>query len=194
MGATRRAARSDTERLSADAAARSQHGRLHALSRIEWRTRLSTKRRRAASTSFVSSTRSTASSRCVPRSKRCSRLTSSPKARCAIRATWRIPASSSTRSTTTCESLKQLVATGCHILCVKDMAGLLRAPAATTLDHRAARAIRPAGASSHPRHVRRSAGDVPRRHRSRRRCRRRRGRAALGHDESAAVVGDCGGD
>jgi pyruvate carboxylase len=28
---------------------------------------------------------------------------------------------------------EQLVATGCHILCVKDMAGLLRAPAATTL-------------------------------------------------------------
>jgi pyruvate carboxylase len=28
---------------------------------------------------------------------------------------------------------EELVATGCHILCVKDMAGLLRAPAATTL-------------------------------------------------------------
>ena len=28
---------------------------------------------------------------------------------------------------------EQLVATGCHVLCVKDMAGLLRAPAATTL-------------------------------------------------------------
>ena len=38
------------------------------------------------------------------------------------------------------------------MLAIKDMAGLLRAPAAAHAGHRAARAVRPAGAPAHPRH------------------------------------------
>ena len=38
-------------------------------------------------------------------------------------------------------SPKQLVETGCHVLCVKDMAGLLRAPAANAAHRCAARAV-----------------------------------------------------
>ena len=52
---------------------------------------------------------------------------------------------------------EQIVEAGAHVLAIKDMAGLLRAPAAHPGD-RAARAVRPAGAPAHPRHPRRTAG------------------------------------
>ena len=86
---------------------------------------------------------------------------------------------------------EQLVETGCHVLCVKDMAGLLRAPAAKQARRRAARTFRFPGPSSHARHVGWTARDLPRRHRSRCRCRRRGRRPALGNDEPAAALGDC---
>ena len=49
---------------------------------------------------------------------------------------------------------EQIVEAGAHVLAIKDMAGLLRPPAARTLVTRAARALRPAGAPAHPRHRR----------------------------------------
>ena len=52
---------------------------------------------------------------------------------------------------------EQIVDAGAHVLAIKDMAGLLRAPAARTLVTRAARAVRPARAPAHPRHRRRPA-------------------------------------
>ena len=51
------------------------------------------------------------------------------------------------------------------MLAIKDMAGLLRAPAAGTLVESAARALRRARAPAHPRHRRRLARDLPRRRR-----------------------------
>ena len=59
---------------------------------------------------------------------------------------------------------EQIVDAGAHVLAIKDMAGLLRAPAATTSGDRAAQPVRPAGARAHPRHPRRAAGrPTPRR-------------------------------
>ena len=58
---------------------------------------------------------------------------------------------------------EQIVDAGAHVLAIKDMAGLLRPPAAATLVTGAARAVRPAGAPAHPRHRRRPAGDLARR-------------------------------
>ena len=52
---------------------------------------------------------------------------------------------------------ERIVDAGAHVLAIKDMAGLLRAPAARTPGHRAARAVRPARAPAHPRHPRRAA-------------------------------------
>ena len=53
---------------------------------------------------------------------------------------------------------EQIVEAGAHVLAIKDMAGLLRPAAAREAGHRAARAVRPAGAPAHPRHRRRPAG------------------------------------
>ncbi len=86
-----------------------------------------------ASTSSGSSTRSTTSTRCVPPSRRSARpAPRSPRSRCRTPATWR----TRTRSSTP----RLLPASGGgdrrggrHILAIKDMAGLLRAPAATKL-------------------------------------------------------------
>ena len=55
---------------------------------------------------------------------------------------------------------EQIVEAGAHVLAIKDMAGLLRPPAARTLVTRAARAVRPARAPAHPRHRGRAAGDL----------------------------------
>ena len=84
---------------------------------------------------------------------------------------------------------EQIVDTGAHVLAIKDMAGLLRAPAATTPRHRAARELRPAGAPAHPRHRRRPDRHAARRHRRRGGCRRRRLLLDGGHDEPAEPVG-----
>ena len=83
-----------------------------------------------------------------------------------------------------------LVGAGVHVLAIKDMAGLLRAPAARTLVERAARALRRARAPAHPRHRRRLARDLPRGGRGGRRRARRRRRAAGRDDEPALARGD----
>ena len=73
VGAAGRAAPGGAEHLPADAAARAQHGRLHA---VPDRGHQRVRRRRPrppASTSSGSSTRSTTSSRCGRRSRRCAR-------------------------------------------------------------------------------------------------------------------------
>ena len=73
VGAAGRAARGDAQHLPADAAARPQHRRLHAVSRNPSRTRSSKRRQRLVSTSTASSTRSTTSTRCGRRSTRCAK-------------------------------------------------------------------------------------------------------------------------
>jgi hypothetical protein len=47
---------------------------------------------------------------------------------------------------------EQIVDAGAHVLAIKDMAGLLRAPAARTLVTALRERVRPAGAPAHPRH------------------------------------------
>ena len=83
---------------------------------------------------------------------------------------------------------EEIVGTGAHVLAIKDMAGLLRAPAATPRPG-AARELRPAGPPPHPRHRRRADRHAPRGDR-RRGGRRRRGLLLDGrHDEPAEPVG-----
>ena len=96
-------------------------------------------------------------------------------------------ASGSTRSTTTCAWPSSSSTPGVHVLAIKDMAGLLRAPAAQHAGRGAARALRRAGAPAHPRHRRRVARDLPRRGRGGRRRDRRRRRAARRDDEPAVA-------
>ena len=121
------APRADPQRLPADAAARAQPARLRALSRPRWSGRSSPRRAPPGSTSSGSSTRSTTSSRCEPRSRRRSSAARSPRPRSATRATCPIRRSASTRSTTTSASPSSWWQAGAHILAIKDMAGLLRA-------------------------------------------------------------------
>ena len=73
---------------------------------------------------------------------------------------------------------EQIVDAGAHVLAIKDMAGLLRPQAATTTGRRAAQPLRPARARAHPRHPRRSAGQLRRGLAGR----RRRGRRCRGAD------------
>ncbi len=89
---------------------------------------------------------------------------------------------------------ERLVETGAHVLCVKDMAGLLRAPAAFTLVSGAALELRSSGAPAHPRHRRRAVGHVLCRDRSGCGRRGRCGRAALGNDQPAAAARHRGRD
>ena len=103
LGAAGRAAPGRAQRVPADAAARAQHRRLHALPDRRSPTRSSPRRPPPGSTSSASSTPSTTSSRCVRRSRRCGPPARPwPRWRCATPATSPIPASSSTPSTTTC--------------------------------------------------------------------------------------------
>ena len=55
---------------------------------------------------------------------------------------------------------EQIVDAGAHVLAIKDMAGLLRAAGRAQTWSRPARAVRPPGAPSHPRHGGRSAGTL----------------------------------
>ena len=88
---------------------------------------------------------------------------------------------------------EQIVDAGAHMLAIKDMAGLLRPPAARQAGLGPAGAVRPAGAPAHPRHRRRSAGHAARR----RRCRGGRGGRGVGadgrHHQPAAGLGPGGG-
>ena len=84
---------------------------------------------------------------------------------------------------------EQIVDTGAHVLAIKDMAGLLRAPAATKLVTALRVELRPAGAPAHPRHRRRPDRHAARRDRRRCGCRRRRLLLDVGHHEPAEPVG-----
>ncbi len=83
---------------------------------------------------------------------------------------------------------EQIVEAGAHIIAIKDMAGLLRAPAARPAGDRPARALRPAGAPAHPRHPRRPARDLARGDRRGRRRGRRRHRLHGRHHLAARSV------
>ena len=83
---------------------------------------------------------------------------------------------------------ERIVDAGAHVLAIKDMAGLLRAPAARDPGHGAARALRPARAPAHPRHPGRPARDAARRDRRGRRRGRRRLRLDGRHDQPAGAV------
>ena len=191
LGAAGRAARGGAQHLPADAAARAQHGRLHAVpDRGDRRVR-----RRGGAATGIDIFRifdalndvdaDAAGDRRGPRDRDRGRR----GARSATPATCSTRTSGSTRSTTTSAWPSGSSAAGAHVLAIKDMAGLLRAPAARTAGHRAARAVRPAGAPAHPRHRRRPAGDPAGRDR-RRRGRGRRGlRLDGGHHQPAGAVG-----
>ncbi len=73
VGAAGGAARGGAQHLPADAAARPQHRRLHAVSGVGHARVRRRRRRRPASTSTASSTRSTTSTRCARRSTRCAK-------------------------------------------------------------------------------------------------------------------------
>ena len=91
------------------------------------------RRRRTAWTSSASSTRSTTSTTSSSASTRSARRAASSRRRSRTRATSPTPARASSRSTTTSTSRAQLVAADIHVLCIKDMAGLLKPAAATQL-------------------------------------------------------------
>ena len=83
---------------------------------------------------------------------------------------------------------EQIVDAGAHVLAIKDMAGLLRPPAARDAGHGAARAVRPARAPAHPRHRRRPARHAARRDRRGRGRRGRRRRVDGRHHQPAVAV------
>ena len=146
-------------------------------------------RRRPASTSSASSTRSTTWSRCARRSRR--RCEAGAVAEGALCYTGDLsdPArDDSTRSTTTCGWPSSSRRPASHILAIKDMAGLLRAPAARTLVGALRERVRPARAPAHPRHRRRAARHLPGGARGRRGRRGRRGGPDGGDDEPAVAV------
>jgi pyruvate carboxylase len=87
----------------------------------------------AGSTCSACSTASTTSTTCSSRSSACARPARSPRCRSATRATSPTRRARSTTSTTTPISRKRIEDMGAHILCIKDMAGLLRPHAARLL-------------------------------------------------------------
>ena len=141
-----------------------------------------------ASTSSGSSTRSTTSTRCARRSTRSAApARRSPRWRSATPPTCPTRPRSCTPWTTTCGWPSRSCEAGAHVLAIKDMAGLLRAPGRA---HRWSRALRERfdlpRAPAHPRHRRRPAGHLP--GRLRRRGRRgRRGQRADGRHHLAAA-------
>ncbi len=84
---------------------------------------------------------------------------------------------------------EQIVDAGAHVLAIKDMAGLLRAPAARTLVPALRRAVRPAGAPAHPRHRRRPARHPARGDRGGRGRGGRAPRVDVGHHLPAGALG-----
>ena len=177
------------EHLPADAAARAQHGRLHALPhRCHRRLRRRGGRDRHRRLPHLRrAQRRRADASCHRRGPR-DRHEASPRSRSATPATCPIPARTSTRSTTTSAWPSASSHAGADVLAIKDMAGLLRAPAARRAGHRAARELRPARPPAHPRHPRRPARHAARRDRRRGRRRRRRDRVDGGHDLAAGAL------
>ena len=129
VGAARRAAPGGAEHLPADAAARAQHGRLHAVphrghrglrarGRRDRHRRVPDLRRAQRRRADAAGDRGGAGHRDDGRGGR-ALLHRRP-----VRARTR----GSTRSTTTCGLAERIVDAGAHVLAIKDMAGLLRAP------------------------------------------------------------------
>ena len=169
VGAARGAAGGRAQHLPADAAARAQHRRLHAVPDGGHRRVRRRGRGHRASTSSGSSTRSTTSSRCAPRSTPCARpARRSRRSRSATPATCPTRPSGSTRSTTTCGSPSEIVDGG-RARARDQGHGRAAAPAGGAhAGHGPARAVRPAGAPAHPRHGGRPARHAH--HRDRRRA------------------------
>ena len=134
VGAAGRAARGPAQPLPADAAARPQHRRLHAVPagghrRLRQRGRGDRHRhlphlRRAQRRRARCGRPSTRSGRPAPRS---------PRSRCATPATCPDPAEKLYTLDYYLRLAEQIVDAGAHVLAIKDMAGLLRAPAAAHL-------------------------------------------------------------
>ena len=122
------------EHLPADAAARPQHRRLHAVPHRGHRRLRRGGRRRPASTCSGSSTRSTTSSRCGRRSRPCARPDTAV-AEVALCYTGDLsdPGEKLYTLDYYLALAERIVDAGAHVLAIKDMAGLLRAPAARTL-------------------------------------------------------------
>ena len=133
VASARRAARGHAEHCAADAAARPQHRRLHAVPGRGHRRRSSRRRARPASTSSGSSTRSTTSSRCARRSRRCAPPARRSPRRALLHQRPHRPGREALHARLLPAARRALVDAGAHMLAIKDMAGLLRAPAARTL-------------------------------------------------------------
>ena len=134
LGAARRAARGHAQPAAADAAARAQHRRLHAVPdcghrRVRDRGRAHRHRHLPHLRRAQRRRPDAPGDRRGPRDRHRRRrgLRSATPATCSTRT------SGSTRSTTTCDLAEQVVAAGAHVIAIKDMAGLLRAPAAARL-------------------------------------------------------------
>ena len=168
MGAAGRAARGRAQHLPADAAARPQHRRLHAVPDGGDRRVRRTRPPPPGSTSSGSSTRSTTSTRCGPAIDAV-RATGTAVAEVALCYTGDLsdPAEKLYTLDYYLRLAEQIVEAGAHVLAIKDMAGLLRAARRPHAGHGAARAVRPAGAPAHPRHRGRPAGHLHRRDRRR---------------------------
>ena len=134
VGAARRPARGDPQHRPADAAARPQHRRLHAVPDRGHRGVRPGGRGAPASTSSASSTRSTTSRRCArPSTPSAPPARRWPRSRSATPATCRRPDETLYTLDYYLRLAEQIVDAGAHVLAIKDMAGLLRAPAARTL-------------------------------------------------------------
>ncbi len=134
VGAAGVAAPGGAQHLPADAAARPQHGRLHAVPHRGHRPPSSRRRPRPASTCSGSSTPSTTSSRCGPRSRRCAPPGRTVAEVClCYTGDLSDPGEQLYTLDYYLRLAERIVDAGAHVLAIKDMAGLLRAPAARTL-------------------------------------------------------------
>ena len=137
VGAARRAARGAAEHRDPDAAARPQHGRLHAVPDRGDGCLRARGRQRPASTSSASSTRSTTSSQMRPAIDAVLE-TGTAVAEVALCYTGDLldPAEDLYTLDYYLRLAEQIVDAGAHILAIKDMAGLLRAGAAAASSSR----------------------------------------------------------
>ncbi len=186
LGAARRAARGRAQHLPADAAARAQHRRLHAVPDGGHRRVRRTRPRRTGIDIFriFDALNDVAQMRPAIDAVR---ATGTAVAEVALCYTGDLsdPAEDLYTLDYYLRLAEQIVEAGAHVLAIKDMAGLLRPPAARDPGHGAARALRPAGAPAHPRHRGRPARHPARGDRGGRR-RRRRGERVDGRARPAS--------